>query len=313
MKDLLSTRNLVHPLSNRGFQSPFWTSEIPSTLDNVTFIVKNSWHTDKGYADYFTRIVEDFMHIKYPSTLLYRHHYKMLGGFDLQFGHESAKNDSLRFELNPNKVDKEILFDFITKILDKKDFQSLHFTRLDFAFDYFIPVSLPLFFDNQKRKYSIFGSSGNGIETLYLGGSGSRVQIRIYNKLIELLSALNSENSGEGFSFTPDMYDLPCFRIEAQIRHSLQPFESLFFNPFSGLRYCDLLSSGSSYDVIANSYIAQHGFTAFLSELSQSGKKRYKKKLRLNTDLVPPEYLFSERAQKIFDSFSKLIFDNLGH
>lgn len=209
----------------------FFSSDfIPGSLsvDRITFLVfcprlslwsENEQETRQNmdniekFSSFLELRLSSVLDMDYPqgcSTVLYKKHYRTIGGVDIQFGpvfpvrkKRKLKEDdykeeekyiyqpsyySLRIEYNPNKdtlSDVKPLFSFIKNFSIER---TVVVSRLDIAIDYVASINPELILCRGIKKNCVYGGV-HGVETVYFGRRTSSNMFRIYNKRQEIIDS----------------------------------------------------------------------------------------------------------------------------
>lgn len=207
------------------FSSPQSTSPYSLQLDRLSFVADTTLHKNRdgeltspqwdrfcNHPDVIGR-----HSAKYP----YRYQLKMASGYVVQFSDRTASLPEVRVDLNPAKLrGAEQSLSLLCSFL-----RNPRITRMDFAIDYCYDLS-DWFIQSKSRLSSrCYHSASGRLETKYLGGPNSNLQIRVYDK------ALEQKQPGT------------LWRVEAQVRlpanvtaDMLEPFKDLrIWKPAEGL------------------------------------------------------------------------------
>lgn len=191
--------------------------------------------------------------------------------------YEFYSNDyNIRIEYNPNKADisllKEVLF-FIHDYFyfEFRTAEFIKISRIDFAFDYPLPLNPALIHFTRSRKYNVCGGS-EGIETVYYGAQKSEFNLVVYDKKKEYAQKHNTFYPGS-----------ELWRIELRCHHTwfIQDLPGI---GMSVLPRIEIFSSGLrsgdwQFDLILRD--AMHwGIRNSLAMIPDTTRKRYLKKFR---------------------------------
>lgn len=212
---------------------------------------------------------------------------------------EFYSNDyNIRIEYNPNKADisllSKVLF-FVNEYFYKnhRTAEFIKISRVDFAFDYPLPLNPALIHFKLSRKYNVHGGK-DGIETVYYGAQKSTFNLVVYDKKKEYAEKDNV------------LYPGSClWRIELRCHHSwyIQDLPGIG----QTLRRIEIFSGGLSsgdwcFDLILRD--AMHwGIRNSLSMIPDRTKARYLKLFReFNANQIEhPGDLYLKNFRSVWD------------
>lgn len=176
----------------------------------------------------------------------------------------SGKIKQLRYEFNPNNSDYEQLHMAVIGLM-----KDMHYTRVDVAFDVMdVDMKKWKWIDSKARPFRVFYSGLGEVETWYIGGKDSEIQIRVYNKA--------KEQKKKGVTW---------WRVEVQFRGSvakaLGESENFTLNPFEGItpvRERDFPELDIKRRALAH-YLIDHP-EAF-SELGSQARAEYRRTIKM--------------------------------
>jgi len=214
--------------------------------------------------------------------------------------YEFYSNDyNVRIEYNPNKADfallSEVVF-FVSEYFYKehRTAEFIKITRVDFAFDYPLPLSPSLITFAKSRKYNICGGS-DGIETCYYGAQKSTFSLVIYDKKKEYAEKDNALYSGAYL-----------WRIELRCRHTwfIQYLPGI---SFSVLPRIEIFSAGLTTDDWTFNFVvrdAMHwGIKSSLASIPDRTRQKYLKMFREYSanPLEHPHDLYMKYFRNVWD------------
>ena len=213
--------------------------------------------------------------------------------------YEFYNNDyNIRLEYNPNKADfskiSEIVF-FISEFYREwRTPEFIRITRIDFAFDYPLPLNAALIHFAKSRKYNVHAGS-EGIETVYYGAQKSTYNLVVYDKKKEHEQKDNILYSGAHL-----------WRIELRCHNSwfIQDLPGI---SFSVLPRIEIFSSGLAtddwcFDLVVRD--AMHwGIKTTLAGIPETTRARYLKKFReySASPIEHPQDLYCKNFRAVWD------------
>lgn len=227
-----------------------------ASVDKLTMVAYEGF----GFVEFMNSWSNEYISKRITCAFPYRYLWQCADGTIIQWGNETKKVRPIRIEFNPNKCDKDSLFE----VLKRLKYPEL--TRTDLAFDFEEELSEYLIIDGLSRKSNIWRSGSGKLETFYIGAPSSDLRIRIYNKALE-----------------QNMKDAVWWRIEAQLRKGVLDKTYNRFgiipNPFDGLTIQkEVMNEIKDIKKRAMAYYLMHEPNA-LGELSHPTRYKYKKLL----------------------------------
>ncbi len=257
------------------------------------------------FKEAFLELYDDTESLQYSlETKLYGYHYR-IKDIDIQFctkmalhkkiddqdyieawGNEEEKakgymyefyshDYNIRIEYNPNKADLSL----ISKALEMFKYHwyrdhsksiFMKISRIDFAFDYPLPVNPCLVNFRLARCNNIHGGT-SGVETVYYGSKRSAFNLKIYNKKLEYKKMQNLVYPGEFL-----------WRIELQVNQGF--FVQDFPGIINSLNRIEIFHSGQKtgdwkMDLLLKNAI-HWGMANVLNDLPSTTKETYRKNYR---------------------------------
>lgn len=231
-----------------------------------------------SYLEY--RILLNRMRSAYP----YEYAYTIPGGKGIvQVARQDAKVPKIRFEFNPKHAkDPEILTVYRSIIGYLKN---VYCTRADLAFDYEENLQDVRWIDYLSRPGSMMWGGRGDVQTYYVGGVNSKLQIVTYNKRAERASKMGLPEE------TISSED--WWRIEVRLDKDevLKFIEEGSYNPFNDVIPYSSIPLGmttlkATDKLILLGLLSPEGRT-ILADLSFNTRKKYKKMLETYTMPLP--------------------------
>lgn len=218
------------------------------------------------------------------SSYPYEYSYKIPGKGFVQIAREDAFVPKIRFEFNPKHSvgDSEVrkMYRNIISYL-----KNAYCTRLDLAFDYEDSLQDVRWIDYQGRPGSMYWNGRGELETYYIGGASSKLQIVMYNK--------RAERAGKMAMPVESVSSEDWWRIEARLDKEEIPrfLEDDSYNPFLDVVPYSSIPLGMSTlkgkdKLILVGLLSEQG-SSLLAEFSLNTRRKYKKMLETYTMPVP--------------------------
>jgi len=212
---------------------------------------------------------------------------------------EHGVDDKMRLEFNPSKTK---VFDIISVIvfIGQNSLLSARVTRLDFAVDYDFELSAVSFYDKFKRKCQII-CGDTGVQTIYLGAKSSDVQIRIYDKRVQLKEEFNTVHDGS------------WWRVESQDQRPFSLFGELNKNPFQNLFYVDIfdIEGLDDFEMLFVTVAAKLGVNGALSIVRDRNNRQVKlaRVLSRRIQIETPEEVYRKNFEPLITKLKEKLND----
>lgn len=214
------------------------------------------------------------------SSYPYEYSYKIPGKGFVQIAREDAFIPKIRFEFNPKHAvsDSEVrkMYRSIIGYL-----KNAYCTRVDLAFDYEESLQDVRWLDYQGRPGSMYWNGRGELETYYIGGASSKLQIVMYNK--------RAERAGKMGLPSESISAAEWWRIEARLdkEETLRFLEGDSYNPFVDVVPYSSIPLGMSTlkgmdKLVLLGLLTPEG-NSILADLSFPTRKKYKQMLETYT------------------------------
>jgi len=234
---VLEQENFPAYSKKRGFYLNYFEN---ISVDKIAILFNSP--ANKGDAPYlktfwrrFNSMI-DFGRPKiYGKNDYYKYHITWFECFDIQWEPIGDHMPTIRLEFNPNKATFDFLAAFFA-CFKKHAFESARVSRLDVAVDYSMYLNPLCWRCKEARKQTVF-LDDEKITTRYFGSSQSDVQIRIYDKALELKQKSKLEL---GFDFWRT--EVQVSKVKGETFNLVDVDTISGFNPFERLQFYDLFN-----------------------------------------------------------------------
>lgn len=332
------------PLSNSGFCG-FFGGMTPISgrlsLDKISFVIPMPWRgSDSAYTQemwsLLDRKLDRGMTRDHNGSVLYKYHITYRDKFDVQFGTKSGSSkESLRIEHNPNESDIRDLTKILGPLSGSTSAHKIKLasvTRMDWAIDYPCRV-YPEFFrcTGVTKGRPILGK--RGIETYYMGAKTSDIQIRIYDKALQLRQIKHADTEGELWRVELQDRRKGCFgpspdQVATLSRNGIELprgcaswGRSGAINPFDRLTYYDAIPSSGGWPMMAphimgsqlGPAVGMQGVRSYVVDTFGRAcwRKHFEPYLEAGHTIVQPSVIFAEQAASVWADYENALWESV--